>query len=263
MRLRDELQIKIAITELTGKVLDNFLLEELRPEICLEGPEIRYFDHDACRRLANLFKFRHLPVTFHAPFLNLDPGSTDRPTRDYARMYFERTLRLAKYFKPLTVVCHAGPLYEMDHAQSDRWIERSLPIWKWMEKACRDIGARLTLENILHDRPQTMEPLFTELNHARWCFDVGHMHTFTSVAPDEWTKCLGVHLGQLHLHDNFGTGDLHLPVGHGSVDYSSLMQRLGKLPRPEASTVEVHYGHEFSASVEYLEPVWPWELHSF
>ncbi|MBU1247497.1 MAG: sugar phosphate isomerase/epimerase [Proteobacteria bacterium] len=260
MPLSDEVQVKIAITELSGKTLDTFLLEDLRPEICIEGPEIRYFDRDACRRLANLFGFRRLPVTFHAPFLRLDPGSPDRPSRDYAKDYLERTVRLAEYFQPLTVVCHAGPLYGMNATEQEQWNERSLPIWQWMEQACQDIGAVLTLENVLHDQPATMAPLFAELDHARWCFDVGHVHAFSKVDQSEWTDALGSQLGQLHLHDNHGTGDQHLPVGHGSVQYSRLMTSLAPLPRPVATTMEVHYRHELAASVEYLEPLWPWPL---
>lgn len=260
MNLRDAFQVKVAITELTGKVLDTFLLESLRPEICIEGGEIRYYDRDACRRLANLFKFRHLPVTFHAPFLRLDPGSKDRPSRDYARTSFERTVRLAEYFQPLTMVCHAGPLYSMNKTEQREWIDRSLPVWEWMAGACKDIGATLTLENVLHDRPEAMSPYFAELNDARWCFDVGHMHAFSEVDETLWTDALGPYLGQLHLHDNFGTGDQHLAVGHGSLDYRNLMQRLSHLPKPLASTIEVHYGHEFESSVEYLNPIWPWEI---
>lgn len=260
MALRDELQIKIALTELHGKVLDTFLLEDLRPEICIEGPELRYFDRDACRRLANVFRYRGLKTTFHAPFMRLDPGSNDTPSRDYARANFERTLKVAQYFEPLAVVCHAGPLYHLSGADYARWVERSLPVFQWMAQACADAGTVLTLENVLHDRPGAMAPYFQELDQARWCFDVGHMHAFSAVDETSWTEELGHRLGQLHLHDNFGTGDQHLPAGHGSVDFRALMARLGQLPRPLAATLEVHYRHEFASSVEFLAPIWPWAM---
>lgn len=259
MPLRDELQVKVGLTDLHGKVLDTFLLEELRPEICVEGPELRYFDRDACRRLANVFRFKQLPATFHGPFMRLDPGSADKPQRDYAKMYFERTVRVAEYFQPLTIVCHAGPLYELDTPGLVAWAERSMPVWEWMDEACHSIGATLTLENILHPEPAALSPYFASLPHARWCFDVGHMHAFSKVPQTAWLETLGPHLGQLHLHDNFGGGDQHLPAGHGSIDYRSLMRGLAAREQPLASTVETHWGHEFHASAEFLATVWPWQ----
>lgn len=259
MALRDELQVKVNIGDLSGKVLDTFLLEDLRPEICIEGPELRYFDRDSCRRLANVFRFKRLPVTFHAPFMRLDPGSADKPNREYARSYFERTVRIAEYFQPLTIVCHAGPLYEQTEEEMTAWLERSVPVFEWMEQACHDIGAVLTLENILHTKPAQLTPVLEEMTHARLCLDMGHMHAFSTVEDSAWVEELGDKVGQLHLHDNFGTGDQHLPAGHGSIDYRSLMQDLAEHGPPVSATVETHWGHEFSSSVEYLETVWPWD----
>lgn len=258
-RLRAALQVKVAITDLAGKVLDRFLLDDLRPEVCIESDDLRYHDRDFSRRVGNAFYFKRLPVTVHAPFLRIDAGSTDGPTRNHARQTLERALRLAGYFRPVTIVCHAGPRRDLEHGELADWIERAMPTFAWMHRACADMGAVLALENIRHQYPALLLPCFEELEGARWCFDLGHMNVFSSVPALEWVRVLGPHLGQLHLHDNFGDSDRHLPAGHGNIDYRTLLAALGGLPAPLAATAEVHHGHEFSASVEYLAPMWPWE----
>lgn len=257
MPLRQRLQVKIDITQLSGRVLDHFLMEELRPEVCIDSDQLRYFERDACRRVANAFRFKGLPATFHAPFLRIDPGSTDKPSRDYALSILLRTVRVAAYFSPLALVCHAGPLYAPNDGLA-AWAGRAMEVFGPVAEACAEMGCVLTLENILHSEPDQLLPYFEQLPQARWCFDVGHMHAFSGVDASRWVDVLGPYLGHLHLHDNFGQGDQHLPVGHGSVDYRALMNRLGAHSEPVAATVEVHYRHEFAASLEYLRPIWPW-----
>ena len=42
----------------------------------------------------------------------------------------------------------------------------------------------------------------------------------------KWVDSLGDHLGEIHLHDNHGTADEHLPVGEGTFPFKELMRLL-------------------------------------
>jgi len=55
---------------------------------------------------------------------------------------------------------------------------------------------------------------------------VGHLLAFAQVAWHEWLTTLEKWLGQLHLHDNHGFRDEHLPVGMGDFDFSGLFAYL-------------------------------------
>ena len=62
--------------------------------------------------------------------------------------------------------------------------------------------------------------------HLGFCFDSGHAHCFT---PDEDPlQRFGHRLATMHLHDNFGpsTGDMHLMMGEGTIDFDDVFRRL-------------------------------------
>lgn len=56
-------------------------------------------------------------------------------------------------------------------------------------------------------------------------FDIGHCHHTQGDIPADVRAC-GSLLRHLHLHDNFGDGDSHLPIGEGNIDYRSFVAAL-------------------------------------
>ncbi len=57
------------------------------------------------------------------------------------------------------------------------------------------------------------------------CFDVGHAHVDGLSMTGE-IEAAGDRLWSLHVHDNDGTGDQHLPPGWGTVDWAEVMRGL-------------------------------------
>ena len=59
-----------------------------------------------------------------------------------------------------------------------------------------------------------------------FCLDVGHAHAFTSLPPVQWVERLGSRIIHLHVHDNPGDDDRHLPPGEGTIDFPPLYAAL-------------------------------------
>ena len=62
------------------------------------------------------------------------------------------------------------------------------------------------------------------------CLDIGHIH-YSHAPVSRWFEELGDRIGYLHLSDNLGEFDDHLPLGKGSIDWelvNSLWKSLGK-----------------------------------
>ena len=81
---------------------------------------------------------------------------------------------------------------------------------------------RFTLENIYEESPATLTALVDRLD-SPWlghCFDIGHWRLFGSTPQAEWLAAIAPRLLHLHLHDNRGLSDDHLPVGEGIIDYA-------------------------------------------
>ena len=55
-----------------------------------------------------------------------------------------------------------------------------------------------------------------------------------------WMKELGKYLGHLHLHDNRGKSDEHLPVGCGTFPFTELFDNLRSLDARPTITLEAH-----------------------
>lgn len=63
---------------------------------------------------------------------------------------------------------------------------------------------------------------------------------------DEWLKSVSSRLFHLHLHDNHGRADEHLPVGDGTIDFNPLQKHLRKMPVAPSITLEAR-------SLEHLQ----------
>jgi sugar phosphate isomerase/epimerase len=54
---------------------------------------------------------------------------------------------------------------------------------------------------------------------------------------------------ELHLHDNDGSGDAHLPVGQGNIDFPGLFQLLRQKQRRPLLTLEPHSQEHLTESL--------------
>ena len=197
----------------------------LFPEIALKGPELDSFDRGRLQRTAQTLVAAGVRPTVHAPFFDLNPGALDPLIRQATFQRLSQALTVAGEFFP--------PLIEQ-------------------AGAC---DCRLALENIYEETPELLIQLVEELD-SEWfghCFDAGHWNLFGRQPMVEWLDALGAKLLHLHLHDNHGRADEHLPVGEGTIDFRPLQSRLRHLaPRPSI-TLEAHSPEHLKRSRRQVE----------
>ena len=72
----------------------------------------------------------------------------------------------------------------------------------------------------------TPEDLLTLLEGTELgiCFDIGHANTTNTV--QEFLS-LKDRFDNVHIHDNMGVSDEHLPIGKGTVDFPAVINALG------------------------------------
>ena len=133
------------------------------------------------------------------------------------------------------VVIHPGTLPE-EYVPFRKWRERAWELLRFslsllLSQAKRE-NIRLALENKQRARDLGLVGSLEE--HLRvlsefpdlWaCLDVGHLHTF-SRSPRDYISGLGKRLIHVHLHDNFGDHDAHLPLGEGNVPWEEALRAL-------------------------------------
>lgn len=192
-------------------------------------------------------------LTFHAPFMDLSPGAVDAKVRAVTMERFHQVLDAAEALKPRAIVFHSGYEKWKYALRVDLWLEKSLETWVPLLERARRVGAMIAIENIFEDEPSNLKLLMQEMNARDFgiCFDAGHANLFSSLPLGAWIDALGDHLIELHLHDNDGSADQHLPLGEGAIDFSTLFSLLkGK---PCIHTIEAHTPERLLKSISRLE----------
>ncbi|MFO8082712.1 MAG: sugar phosphate isomerase/epimerase family protein [Desulfobacterales bacterium] len=246
---------------LVEKHLDWFIQKNINPEIGLDAKYLDRFSHDAFMQTAKKLHSKNLSVTFHGPFNDLSPGSSDPLIWKVTKQRYEQVLRLVPVFRPKTLVCHAGYDWKRFHFIREEWIEKSLDMWSWLASRLEDEGAVLTLENVYEHYPEDLKMIFQGLadKNVGFCFDIGHQSAFSRTSAKHWIEVLGPFLAQLHIHDNDGTQDQHKGLGTASIEFPAFFKRLKTIRNvPPVVTLETHQEEDLFPSLEYLEKIWPW-----
>ena len=101
----------------------------------------------------------------------------------------------------------------------------------YMELAEEYRGLTLCIENSQDLDPEPLEALMKRTGDSvRVCLDIGHAH-YSGTPLEAWFDVLGPSIACLHLSDNRGRFDDHLPLGDGGIDWAMadrLYQGLGK-----------------------------------
>jgi sugar phosphate isomerase/epimerase len=168
---------------------------------------------------------------------------------------------MAALFKPQHLVCHAGYDKKRYFYMKETWIQNSLDMWRWLAERVRKIGGRLVLENVYEEHPDEIKPLLEPLGPVGvgFCLDTGHQAAFGTTPLTVWVAATAPYLAQLHLHDNTGLWDEHLPLGQGNIDFDSFFKQLKEIYQtPPVVTLEPHQERDLWPSLEYLQRIWPW-----
>jgi sugar phosphate isomerase/epimerase len=247
-------QVNIPFRMLYEDFLDLFVEFGLNPEIGLDAHALDNYSSLDFKKIISPFHKNERRITVHGPFLDLSPGSSDPAIRDITRRRLEQVLALVPILKPKTVVCHAG--YEEDRYSYfyESWLGKSLEMWRWFGEKLLEAGTVLMLENVYEKKPAEILPFLSRLQNLNvgFCFDLGHQFAFGKASLDSWIDMLGPYIGQLHLHDNNGSKDEHLPLGKGKIDFYPLIGFLKKRKELPLITLEPHEEADLWPSMEYL-----------
>jgi sugar phosphate isomerase/epimerase len=227
---------------LLPKYLEMILQKKLNLEIYFSHYALNNLDKTKCIETAKLFAGVGLKVTFHAPFMDLRPGALDDKIRQVSLDRIKEVFDLASYFHPLKIVCHPAfdDRYYVDC--DDLWTESSVKTWTALITLAKDAKTIIALENVYEKEPHILRRLFDALSSDSmcFCFDTGHFNVFSYTPLNIWLQELGKYLGHLHLHDNRGKTDEHLPVGCGNFPFAELFQTLREIGTKPSMTLEAH-----------------------
>lgn len=228
--------------DLLAQFQEMVLQKKINLEIYFSHKVLNKLDITQCRQTAKLLTDSGIKVTFHAPFMDLRPGALDDKIRLASIDRIKQVFDLVPYFHPLRIVCH--PSYDSRYYVScdEEWLEASAATWLTLIPLIGETETKIVLENVYEREPSVLRRLFERLNSDRvcFCFDTGHFNVFSRSPLKLWLNELGKYLGHLHLHDNHGKLDEHLPVGNGTFPFAGFFQSLREIKAEPTITLEAH-----------------------
>jgi sugar phosphate isomerase/epimerase len=227
----------------------------LFPEVYLSAELLDSLTEDDIRAMV---KWREdgKGITFHAPFVDLAPGGFDPRILEVTRLRFSQAMELAEKVGPRQMVFHPG-FDEFRFAfHEELWIENSLRVWGELLEAASRVNTRICLENVFDTRPDHLVRLREKLGEELgFCLDTGHFLIFSQVPLQEWLDAFSDGLFELHLHDNDGHQDLHLPVGEGAFDFRSLCSEVQDRGLEPLVVLEHHSREETTRSLMNFQQI--------
>jgi sugar phosphate isomerase/epimerase len=114
----------------------------------------------------------------------------------------------------------------------------------WLRSS--QLGLTLCLENMFPRvgpfvEPEDFEPIFSSFPEMKLVLDTGHANIGDKGGHRliGFIKRFGPRLGHLHISDNNGRSDEHLPVGHGNIGFKAVARALKGTGYDDTMTLEI------------------------
>lgn len=206
-------------------------------EVCSFPAHLDYHDIAAVKRAGQrLHDLQIDPVSFHAPFADrIDITSLDPAIRETAVAELLRACESAALLGCTHVVLHPGPEREGRPPEAEflQHMHHAADSLNRVAARCCQLGIHLLLENmlahLLFGHVSDMMYLLGEIKTCEvgTCLDTGHAHLAREL--DMAIQKLSGHLKMVHVNDNNGHRDDHLPPGDGSIDWPRVISELRRI----------------------------------
>jgi len=235
-----------------GIELNEFLdfsakLGAVHVEIKLDRPNLlsTLLKDEAIPTIKDLLASYDLKYFLHAPSIDVNPASLNPSIGKASEEMLLTAVRFAGEVNATLLVSHVGRL-SRDYPQSliGKAIENAITRLKRVTDSCRDLGVTFTIENdhkasdhSIAGYPGQVLSLIRQID-CKLTFDVGHANTFGKI--EDFFDTLKTYMVNIHLHDNNGINDQHLPLGEGKIQITRILEKIKKGNLQPSLTLECH-----------------------
>lgn len=222
---------------------ETLITGETGIEIFAEGPE--WQDPEEGINFAKAFLRQHKgPRSLHAPFFDLNLAAENYPSiRKLTLQILQRIVKRAPELGCEYVVIHPNSYssHIFDIAGTRQRVREALNI---LVREAEQAGVKLAVENVGFGPTQLFDSqeyisLFYEIDGIVALLDMGHAYLNGWDIPRVIGQ-LGEKLVALHLHDNRGQADEHLPLGRGKINFQPVWEALSRTPAKPALVLEYY-----------------------
>ncbi len=214
-------------------------LEEVFPDLLRLGTrniELADSGHHALNprlveRLQELMASYELRFSIHAPYADTNLAADDDLIREWILKRVRASIRFASELDARCVVVHPGWTTATDRFMKGRAWELNLRSLRWLLRYAEEYGVDMLIENVPDSMPyllvsaEDFQLFYEEMEQPMgMVLDVAHANLNGEVA--EFTRRFGDRIRHVHVSDNDGESDQHLPIGDGGIDWERVMNML-------------------------------------
>ena len=185
-------------------------------------------------KLREIASTRDIEYTVHAPFSSVNLAEADTALRNMFMRFMKESLTNAYKLEAKIWVLHSGRFTPLTYFFPEKAWEAHNSSLLELSKEARNLGIRIAVENMLgeYELFNSAENGSKILDNVKsenigLCFDIGHANLLGNI--DSFLEVFSDEIIHVHVHDNDGKEDSHLPVGKGNIKWKSFLDWLEKV----------------------------------
>jgi sugar phosphate isomerase/epimerase len=215
-------------------------------ELAMDPPQAHYSQVRAQRRavLAAL-QHHHLELVCHMPTFVYTADLTDS-IRHASLEEVLSSLETAADLGAAKAVLHPGYISGLAVAVMQQAVALAMESLGAVAQRAQALGMTLCIENLFPKfrpfaDPADFQRLFDLFPQLKFVLDIGHAHMEDKSGRRiiDFIARHGHRLAHVHVSDNKGRTDDHLPVGQGNIDFAAFTQALRRSGYDDTLTLEI------------------------
>jgi len=202
-------------------------------ELAMDPPKAHYtFLESHATVIKTALADRGLSLVCHLPTFVSIADLTDS-IRQASLAEMLASLKTAAGLGAKKVVFHPGVIHGMAHFAPDTARKYCLQSLDVINQLATELGLALCIENMFpgygaYFEPDEYDLIFERYPDMQMTLDTGHAHigAVDGSRLMRFVDRFAARIDHLHISDNNGTADEHLPPGNGSIDFQCLVRDL-------------------------------------
>jgi sugar phosphate isomerase/epimerase len=212
---------------------------------------------DKILKLKNLLNSYDFKYFVHAPNIDTNLASVNPLIRRVFKKTILKAVIFAAELDAELLVSHVGRL-SRDYPRKlvRKAMKNSTDSLRKINQLSNNLGIIFTIENdhksndyVLAGYPEQINFLIENVG-CKLTFDIGHANTIGKI--EDFTKLLDKFIVNVHLHDNNGREDEHLPIGKGSIDFMKVFKRMKDWGSEKPLIIECHSFAGLKESIDFM-----------
>jgi sugar phosphate isomerase/epimerase len=229
-------------------------------EIVGEGPQKVEGEFKA--KVREISETTNLVLSLHAPLSDINIASVNEGIWRESVRQIKESMESAYEFIDDICVVHPGILSPLSVQKPEKAVQKAIDGLTKLCEFAAERGLRIAVENLtsvnmmLGRYPDELIQIVRGVNtdNIGICLDVAHANTTRTLDDFLNIKAKAEDMEIIHLHasDNFGTDDLHLPLGKGNLDWKRVLNGINDYEYEGIMVMELYTIEGGIESLEFI-----------